>query len=96
MRSCQHFELIRTSLPPLRTPAAPTKYPRPHLHAKAPGVEPLCFHKATYIHYNPAATMTTRSSAALTMVPASTQTLTHLPRTGEQILSSILFDSIHA
>lgn len=96
MHSCQHFELIRMSLPPLAPLQPPTKYPRPHLQAKAPGVEPLCFQKVTYMHYDPAATMTTRSSAALTMVPASTQTLTHLPRTGEQILSSILFDSIQA
>lgn len=53
------------------------------------------FTNPTVQHYG-AAAMMRRSSAADTILPASTQTLTHLPRTGEQIFSSILFDSIQA
>lgn len=81
---------------PCQSPSLrPGGMPRAHLHAPAPGVELLGSSSTQQCYYNPAAT-TRRSSAAPTMLPASTQTLIHLPRTGEQILSSILFDSIHA
>lgn len=94
MSSCQNIWMIRsntTAGAPTRTPAGPTA---PHVSGwKTPGPSPR--QVPIQQHYDTAAMMR-RSSAALTMLPASTQTLTHLPRTGEQILSSILFDSIQA